>query len=263
MPTTDHLTKAQYVRVVSEHAIFNRVEVIESFRCGCYHCGSTFDASDIVMWTDGEETAVCPQCFLDTVIGDSVFRQACNKSVLDHMNWYGFGHILNKEGTLSLDRMAPCEQCIIELEDITPSCDATYELEFVHNIRSRSPLTLRGVTKDGRNMSITHGHALTVVKLDGVPIFKRHGAKYPLTQADIKASTKGWLTWPEEGPAQKEHSRPGTGSLLGINEAHAINLCARGKRHRCPWFGQPTMIPVPVAPDNVNRHVVAQQLLTT
>ena len=40
-------------------------------RCGCFHCGSSFAASEITDWMpeeDGADTALCPYCGCDTVV---------------------------------------------------------------------------------------------------------------------------------------------------------------------------------------------------
>lgn len=42
-----------------------------SRRCGCFHCGSSFAASEIKDWMpeeDGADTALCPYCGCDSVV---------------------------------------------------------------------------------------------------------------------------------------------------------------------------------------------------
>jgi NAD-dependent SIR2 family protein deacetylase len=36
--------------------------------CGCYKCLAVFPTSEIVQWTDGGETAICPKCSADTIL---------------------------------------------------------------------------------------------------------------------------------------------------------------------------------------------------
>lgn len=36
--------------------------------CGCYRCLENFDVSEIKEWTDGNETAICPKCCVDSVL---------------------------------------------------------------------------------------------------------------------------------------------------------------------------------------------------
>ena len=54
------------------HSIYNRAEVEDSELCGCFYCLSTFHPSEIKEWTDkNEDTAICPVCDIDSVIGDA------------------------------------------------------------------------------------------------------------------------------------------------------------------------------------------------
>lgn len=48
----------------------NREAVEKSEQCGCYHCLSVFESKDIADWTDNNQTALCPNCAVDTVIPD-------------------------------------------------------------------------------------------------------------------------------------------------------------------------------------------------
>lgn len=53
----------------------HRDEIIDSEICGCFYCLQTFPPSDIADWIDEpidqEQTALCPQCGIDSVIGSS------------------------------------------------------------------------------------------------------------------------------------------------------------------------------------------------
>jgi uncharacterized paraquat-inducible protein A len=51
------------------HAVRHRVEVLRSDRCGCFHCLSVFETSTIKNWIDTGQTAMCPRCGIDAVIG--------------------------------------------------------------------------------------------------------------------------------------------------------------------------------------------------
>ncbi len=51
------------------HAVRHRVEVLRSEACGCFHCLSLFPPSDIKSWIDTGQTALCPRCGMDAVIG--------------------------------------------------------------------------------------------------------------------------------------------------------------------------------------------------
>lgn len=54
-----------------EHASGHRDEIQASGRCGCYFCFHTFPNTQIKVWIDANQTALCPACGLDAVIGDA------------------------------------------------------------------------------------------------------------------------------------------------------------------------------------------------
>ena len=53
------------------HCILHRSELMDSDICGCFYCISTFPASEIEIWTDNGQTAICPKCGIDSVIGSA------------------------------------------------------------------------------------------------------------------------------------------------------------------------------------------------
>lgn len=50
----------------------NREEVLSGEVCGCFACANTFHTHEIDHWirSDTGETALCPHCYLDAVIGE-------------------------------------------------------------------------------------------------------------------------------------------------------------------------------------------------
>jgi hypothetical protein len=54
-----------------EHASRHRAEIQASARCGCYFCFHTFSHTEIKAWVDSDQTALCPACGIDSVIGDA------------------------------------------------------------------------------------------------------------------------------------------------------------------------------------------------
>ena len=54
-----------------EHSLKNHAEIEMSEKCGCFSCVEIFDASEVQSWADNAETAVCPYCGVDAVIGDA------------------------------------------------------------------------------------------------------------------------------------------------------------------------------------------------
>lgn len=54
-----------------KHCRLNRAELEASLFCGCFHCGAIFSPSQIIEWTDDDQTALCPHCPVDSVIGSA------------------------------------------------------------------------------------------------------------------------------------------------------------------------------------------------
>jgi hypothetical protein len=52
-----------------EHCTLHRAEVEGSSLCGCFYCFATFPPTDISEWIDDGQTALCPKCEIDSVIG--------------------------------------------------------------------------------------------------------------------------------------------------------------------------------------------------
>jgi hypothetical protein len=54
-----------------KHASKHRVEIDASTRCACFFCFRTFPRAAIKAWIDAEQTALCPSCGVDSVIGSA------------------------------------------------------------------------------------------------------------------------------------------------------------------------------------------------
>ncbi len=54
-----------------KHSIRHRAEVEASQVCGCFYCLSTFRPSAIMEWIDDGQTALCPRCPVDSVLGSA------------------------------------------------------------------------------------------------------------------------------------------------------------------------------------------------
>ncbi len=59
------------IREIHMHSARNRQEIERSSQCGCFSCGRIFDASEVEDYIDNEETALCPYCDIDAVVGDA------------------------------------------------------------------------------------------------------------------------------------------------------------------------------------------------
>ncbi|MCZ8537225.1 cytoplasmic protein [Paenisporosarcina quisquiliarum] len=67
----------------------HRNELEDSQLCGCFYCLQTFPPSKIEEWVDNEQTALCPECGIDSVIGDKS-NYPITKEFLQGMNkiWF-------------------------------------------------------------------------------------------------------------------------------------------------------------------------------
>jgi hypothetical protein len=54
-----------------EHCSKHRKEIERSELCGCFYCEKIFTPTEINEWIDGDETAMCPHCGIDSVIGSA------------------------------------------------------------------------------------------------------------------------------------------------------------------------------------------------
>lgn len=78
-------------REFHKHTFQNREEIERSTMCGCASCGTIFPAKDVVDYfsdTAGD-TAVCPECAIDAVIGDACGLPV-NEQVMRQLNkaWF-------------------------------------------------------------------------------------------------------------------------------------------------------------------------------
>ena len=72
-----------------EHSAHHHSEILSSKLCGCFYCGKTFSPEEITEWTDNGQTAFCPRCGIDSVLGSAAGFPLTNK-FLDEMNLHWF-----------------------------------------------------------------------------------------------------------------------------------------------------------------------------
>lgn len=53
------------------HTNRHRTEIEASELCGCFYCLRTFAPAEIDRWLAVEETALCPHCGIDSVLGSA------------------------------------------------------------------------------------------------------------------------------------------------------------------------------------------------
>jgi hypothetical protein len=50
---------------------YNRNDLEKDTLCGCFYCLKIFNPNEIDEWWDNDDTAVCPYCGIDSIIGKS------------------------------------------------------------------------------------------------------------------------------------------------------------------------------------------------
>ena len=75
-----------------KHSSIHREKLLSSEKCGCFYCLEIFKPSEINDWCDGEQTALCPKCGIDSVIGSNS-KYSIEKDFLYQMKKHWFGDI--------------------------------------------------------------------------------------------------------------------------------------------------------------------------
>ncbi len=63
------ITFAPSVLIAHRASSYHRKAVEASAQCGCFCCECLFAPSEIKEWIDGGQTALCPRCGIDAVLG--------------------------------------------------------------------------------------------------------------------------------------------------------------------------------------------------
>ena len=61
----------ELLQAAHEHCTGHRSEVAASDQCGCFHCLEVFPPQRILEWIDEGDSALCPYCGTDAVIGSA------------------------------------------------------------------------------------------------------------------------------------------------------------------------------------------------
>lgn len=76
------------IKEASKYSIKNKESINKSTFCSCYYCFSTFKKEEIINWTDSMQTAICPKCSVDSVLGDDTI--AFDKDFFEKLHNYWF-----------------------------------------------------------------------------------------------------------------------------------------------------------------------------
>jgi hypothetical protein len=68
---TAHPINSGLCNAAHKHASRHREEIQASTRCACFFCFRTFPHTEIKSWIDANQTALCPRCGVDSVLGSA------------------------------------------------------------------------------------------------------------------------------------------------------------------------------------------------
>jgi len=80
--TEDHISAHKW-------SSYHRETLRQSEVCGCFYCLGIFPPSEIEDWTDDDDTALCPKCGIDSVIG-SISGYPIQREFLQKMHDHWF-----------------------------------------------------------------------------------------------------------------------------------------------------------------------------
>jgi hypothetical protein len=80
-----------------KHCSSHKQELLVSASCGCFYCQRVFASSEVEDWCDDGNTALCPYCGIDALIGDVSSFPITDPSFLRAMHQYWFENILSAE----------------------------------------------------------------------------------------------------------------------------------------------------------------------
>lgn len=61
----------QELKTIHGHTLNNSREIKQSIRCACIACCEMFPMEEVDEYIDDDQTALCPRCTIDAVIGDA------------------------------------------------------------------------------------------------------------------------------------------------------------------------------------------------
>ncbi|MGD6991357.1 cytoplasmic protein [Sutcliffiella horikoshii] len=60
-----------YIANAYKFSSLHKKELVKDKKCGCFFCLEIYSPAHITEWIDEGQTAICPHCGIDSVIGES------------------------------------------------------------------------------------------------------------------------------------------------------------------------------------------------
>ena len=77
-------------RAAHRHATSNKDAIAISELCGCFYCCLSYPAKSVTRFLAVENTALCPECTIDSVIGDASGLPIADRAFLLAMHEFWF-----------------------------------------------------------------------------------------------------------------------------------------------------------------------------
>ena len=81
----------EQLQAAHKHSSHHRAEVEASDVCGCFYCRATYPPVAIENWlNEGDGTALCPECTIDSVLGSASGFPVADPNFLTamHEHWF-------------------------------------------------------------------------------------------------------------------------------------------------------------------------------
>lgn len=90
----------QYLKQ-AHRACFQNQEILKASRqCACFFCNNIFPANEVTAWCHDAQgdTALCPYCGIDSVIGDAAGYPLTPEFILAmHRHWFGLARPMGEK----------------------------------------------------------------------------------------------------------------------------------------------------------------------
>ena len=92
--------------IISAHklSVHNRDALKKANRCGCFFCLEIYSPKEIYDWISFDDTAICPHCWVDSVIPESS-ELSLTEAFLKEMHDYWFRRITVDEKLYALQEI--------------------------------------------------------------------------------------------------------------------------------------------------------------
>jgi hypothetical protein len=88
----------EQLQAAHKHSSCHRTEIGASDVCGCFYCKGTYAPVAIEQWLDeGDGTALCPECAIDSVLGSASGFPVSDPNFLTAMHEHWFERTVHVE----------------------------------------------------------------------------------------------------------------------------------------------------------------------